>query len=152
MVGFLFYKDITRLVNTALRMRELDVDCRSGGKPKPLKTNATGGCLVYYIENTKQLIHMATGQYPNQTSGAFIVNHLASQVTMVWPCLRYNTLTKIILQGKVDQQTVDDRRTPPGIEPVLSDCESLVLITTLGSTLAVIGTCPPPLGVGGGRR
>ena len=45
---------------------------------------------------------MATGQYPHRTPGAFTVNHKASQVIMVWPCLFHDVLPEIILEGTLD--------------------------------------------------
>ena len=55
----------------------------------------------YIVQSTQNEICMAAGQYPDQTSGTFIVNRQASQVIMVWPCLPSRNRT-IIIQGKVD--------------------------------------------------
>ena len=78
------YKDLTLqiigLINTALWMQELDVDCGyREANPSIWKQNATGGCLAQHTENPKQ-----TNIYGNRSMSSLNVSSFYSQASKVY--------------------------------------------------------------------
>ena len=61
---------------------------------KPLKTNATGGCLAYHTQNIKQ-----TNKYSNRLSGTLNVNIKNRKLSRFGNVRRHDTLPKIIQQA-----------------------------------------------------